>query len=679
VDEEICDSYDSWVEDLPTNTPRGAAIKDFFSKSEPIGMSNNYGQNRPAFQDTPAELAALTEEFNASHTFQDIRFISCAIATTIRARHRSAIQTELTHPVNNLGTGSFYAKHKDTGEMRKLNQRHLAQYDAVPQAPLYRRCAGVNGEEHRYVRVQRSERTYSGPTRGSLGILLNLEKCRHAFEEIFVPANGDDDRPMDAGEYDPDASGERMRGHGGGHPRYGSEDLPSSQEHHRVPAAQGLQATPRSRTHSEYPIGFMRNCGNIQTNSPLPYLRPILNEINDAIRDENAPDPVWNPHSQGYGEHFHFQNNVTKSNDLARGDLTAIYAGAHFPSTTPAGIKCARILRSVRDSGLPYTAFERKLESAGENIGMRIEPTLHIDLDCIAPRFRTGTFIYTNILMKASGGWATPENCSRIIDAMVIFKPGVFPACILSNSYPLQCAMDAMFKAPRTVAALKQLTGGRPGGVRLPWTQVELMSTLERLMMWASSGDNRVLPTRNLRQLFVFEGLQRFTWPMFAKSLELHAEDGGSPDIRMEVFPQTPSMTILSSARASIVFRYGWMAAEVRHFSHVIFPAPIAHTEHIFIRRLQLRAQSHLSSPGRRARETWLRPLPSRQSSLLTPSPKSSAASSTTRSRLSSKPHSAMKQGNRSSSNELRAASTLLKSGCLWTNLSITPSIQTFS
>lgn len=259
MDRYMCDCYDDWVEKLPGTNPRALAIKEFFSTSEPIGMANNYGQNRPAFENTPAELAALTKEFNESHAFQDIRFISCAIATTFRARDRSDILTEDAYPVSELGGGDFYAEHKSSGEMRKIDPRNLASFDRRPEIRLYRRYVGVHGEEDRYARVQRSIRTYCGPRQGSLGILTNLQKCRQSFETVFVPAEDEDDGPMDAGRYDPEASGERMRGHGGGRPRHASEDFPGGQEHHPAAAAAPGPRAARLRTHAEFPIGFMRN------------------------------------------------------------------------------------------------------------------------------------------------------------------------------------------------------------------------------------------------------------------------------------------------------------------------------------------------------------------------------------------------------------------------------------
>lgn len=557
LNRNLCHYYDDWAGSLPSNTPRAAAIKNFFTKSEPIGMSNNYGQNRPAFQETPEDVENLTQEFNESHTFSEIRFISCAIATTFRVRHRSSIIEERFFPVRELG-GKIYAKHLQSGEMRRVRDENLDRFDEFPKTPLYRQYLEPAGKK-RYARIQRSEREYGGRHKGALGVMLNLAKCRRSYEDVFVPVADDDERR------DPEAR-DGARGHAGGEPRFPSEDPANGMNPGQGfgDAGQGPRAS-RVRTHDEFPVGFMRNIGNIQTNSPLPYLKPILQAINDEVRHEELRDCCWNPHSQIYGEYWHLQNDVTKDNPLAKGELTAIFAGAHFPSTSPNGQKCRRLIEAVRARGPPYSVYESKLDVAGDHIGLRMEPTIHIDLDCLAPECQTGAYIYTDILMQACGAWATPINCARIIDGMVIFKPDVFPACILATTFPLQATMDAMYTAPRTVVALSRQDErqGAPPKVRIPVTQIELMADLERLMSWAGSGDNRVLPNLHLRQLFVFDGLDHFTWPMFAKSLELHLDDDGSPDLRMDVFPQTPNLTTLSSASAAILYRYGFMAAEV--------------------------------------------------------------------------------------------------------------------
>jgi hypothetical protein len=160
----------------------------------------------------------------------------------------------------------------------------------------------------------------------------------------------------------------------------------------------------KSTTYSVYPQAGLVTAGHFQADGLVSAFWPLLEKLNSAVQlqaeddsDDMADDdqlmaPIVGAGCQGYNALMHVtRGRCAQHHDAQRGIVTSALAGSW--AKTNANSQKARSLILRCKNRLPHDEFNEKISThAGEMLdcSLRLENTFNVDLDRLAPEYRSG-------------------------------------------------------------------------------------------------------------------------------------------------------------------------------------------------------------------------------------------------------------------------------------------------
>jgi hypothetical protein len=208
----------------------------------------------------------------------------------------------------------------------------------------------------------------------------------------------------------------------------------------------------------------------------------------------------------------------------------------------------AQRLRVSVETLTPAEDFKQRAKATGKEVGLRFEPTVHIDMDLLAPSLRTGAAIFEHIILAGSLWMNQRTILTQIKATIVVFKPLFWPWALTLTMKPLQSLQNALWKS---------YSSGPRESLDLDWRAIELMAICDRLLEYAATGNGKVLPSALLSRLYVRKALYDTGWPTFTKALDIRdVSDSNPPNIALSDWPLNPEGRPLLCATAAMKYHY---------------------------------------------------------------------------------------------------------------------------
>jgi len=301
---------------------------------------------------------------------------------------------------------------------------------------------------------------------------------------------------------------------------------------------------------SLYPQAYLRHAGHVQANCILPAFEPIVNAINKSITRDHDEDPnesddeddVRRPPAalnglkfQAYNEMVHRFTDRHGGMDVQQGTLTAAASG-RFARSAKDIAAAKKVLLSV-DRSLPHDRMREKLRPRDAPRDLRFEQVYTLDLHLLPQHQRNGRFvpifhnaffqsmgtytvlrfIYRNVIVPLTQGWTDPRIATKVKGHLKLYKPQVRSICVFNvNSpdhghachlqiypaifewvtYPIQFMLEVVWQI------VKSNTAQQPS----PYL-VEIIASLERALVFAYTGNGKVLSRSVMAPLYISRAL----------------------------------------------------------------------------------------------------------------------------------------------------------------------------
>ncbi|KAG8929890.1 hypothetical protein FRC00_001361 [Tulasnella sp. 408] len=289
-----------------------------------------------------------------------------------------------------------------------------------------------------------------------------------------------------------------------------------------------IRAAEDDRTPPEYttyPLAYCKGMGNCQASTHLQFYQAFVDRVNSAIQnahqDAYVPPVQRGPH-QMYNEIAHKTRARDGLHDSQRGHVTAAMSGKLVRGAN----LVAAHLRSQRtcEAQLPSQSYKEKLLRTGHYIGLRSEPTVTVNVQALPEDLQTGRFIYQDIMQVGCDLYSEQETWAELCDLLVVLKPLMWPGIMNWATRPVTAAIQALWEAHQSKAE----------GVGAEWDEVELVCLLERLLVFAQTGNARVIGGALSEAFGLKHSLETTGFPAFSSAFDPSLP---TPTIRQGYWP----------------------------------------------------------------------------------------------------------------------------------------------
>ncbi|KAG8929987.1 hypothetical protein FRC01_003421 [Tulasnella sp. 417] len=293
----------------------------------------------------------------------------------------------------------------------------------------------------------------------------------------------------------------------------------------QVPAeVQAADDDTRHPEYTTYPLAYCRGIGNCQASTHLNFYQRFVNRINRELQEEGGAGiaPVKRGPHQIYNEIAHKTRSRDGLHDSQRGYVTAAVAGKNLRGANLAAshLRC----QEACSLQLPSESYHEKLLRAGHYIGLRSEPMITINVQALERHRRNGRFIYDTIMRAGCDIYVEESTWAEVCNLMVVFKPLMWPQILHWSTIPVSAAIKALWDEHESEA----------DALEAPWERIELLCLLERLLVFAQTGNMQVVSGALSDTFGLKHSLETTGYPTFSFALDIL---GSVPKIREGYWP----------------------------------------------------------------------------------------------------------------------------------------------
>lgn len=184
-----------------------------------------------------------------------------------------------------------------------------------------------------------------------------------------------------------------------------------------------------------YPLFFSKNIGNVQAKGAVSQFRPLLNDLNNRLRDPSDTllanidsdginlTCVEDANSQIYSNISHRIRYRPNEYLAVKGIVTGAAASADVSSAK--GKTAGKKLVELCNVSLPHSRIGALLDNDNIDLSLRCENIYSVRIGALKDEFRNGASIHDEIVVKLANMWSDPSVLRPLRETLIVFRPEV--------------------------------------------------------------------------------------------------------------------------------------------------------------------------------------------------------------------------------------------------------------